>query len=223
MQILCSKGARVHILDLYPPSSEGEGKGGIPSGATFTKCNVAHWTELRQAFDAVAASGERIDIAIANAGVSERTSFLDDSFDAAGLLQEPKYEVLDVNFRAVLNFVKLAVRSMRGGGEGKIDDNGKGIDNDDETGGRGGERGEKKGSIVIISSATALAPEQSLPVYSATKSAVSLCVFLLFLISFVVTAFHWSQVPFIFISSLPSSWVSRPPPPPRSFFFLPPT
>lgn len=191
VRILCSNGAKVHILDLYPPSEED----GIPSGATFAKCNVASWTELRQAFDAV--RGERIDIAIANAGVSETSDFLDDSFDTAGVLQQPNYEVLDVNLRAVLNFVKLAVRSMRRGDERKIDDD-KGM-NDSEPGG-GGEKKGRKGSIVIISSATAFAPEQSLPVYSATKSAVSSVI--LFPSSF-LTAFHKDPSSFHFLFVLP--------------------
>lgn len=170
MQILCSKGARVYILDLHPPSEED----GIPSGATFIKCDVTSWTELRQAFDAV--EGEGIDIAIANAGIVETSNFLDDVVDSAGVLQEPKYEVVDVNFRAVLNFVKLAVRRMRRVDGRKSEDN-EAI-NKETRGGEGGdqkEEGEKGkwGSIVIVSSSTAFAPEQSLPVYSATKAAVS--------------------------------------------------
>ena len=57
-----------------------------------------------------------------------------------------------MNLRGVLNFVKLAVRAMRKVG--------------------GGDEGGRGGSIVITWSATVYAPEQSLPVYSASKLAV---------------------------------------------------
>ena len=57
-----------------------------------------------------------------------------------------------MNLRGVLNFVKLAVRAMRKVG--------------------GGDEGGRGGSIVITSSATVYAPEQSLPMYSASKLAV---------------------------------------------------
>lgn len=72
---------------------------------------------------------------------------MEDTFDSEGLLVEPKYAVLDVNLRGVLNFVKLGLSQMR--------------------------RVKTKGSIVITSSATAYAPEQSLPIYSSGKLAVS--------------------------------------------------
>ena len=88
-----------------------------------------------------------IDYAFANAGVSEETNYFADQFDSDGLLVEPAYAVLDVNLRGVYNVVKLAWSQMRA----------------DKT----------HGSIVITTSATAYSPEQSLPVYSSGKLAVS--------------------------------------------------
>ena len=87
-------------------------------------------------------------MAFANAGVSEETDYFQDTHDKDGLLQESRYGVIDVNYRAVLNVIKLSLSAMRRQGTG--------------------------GSIVLTTSATAYAPEQSLPVYSATKLAVSL-------------------------------------------------
>ena len=81
--------------------------------------------------------------------MSEEQDYFADTFDEAGEMLEPKYNVIEVNYRGVLNFVKLATSYMRREGKG--------------------------GSIVITSSATAYSPEQSLPVYSATKLAVSDC------------------------------------------------
>lgn len=134
--ILASKGAKTYILDVNPPD-----KALLPN-VEFIKCNITSWRELCSAFEQV----KRVDITVANAGVSEDGDYFKDAFDHEGQLLEPRYNVVEVNYRSVLNFVKLSVRSMS------------------EAGG---------GSIVITSSATAYAPEQSLPVYSSTKLAVS--------------------------------------------------
>jgi len=136
VKILTSKGADAFILDLAHPDD------GIPSGATFIQCDTTSWADLQSAFKHV----KHVDIAIANAGVSEEEDYFEDRFDESGELLEPQYKVIDVNFRGVLNFVKLALSYMRRQGKG--------------------------GSVVITSSATAYAAEQSLPVYSATKQAV---------------------------------------------------
>lgn len=72
---------------------------------------------------------------------------MNDSYDENGNLLEPSYNVIDTNYRGTLNFIKLALNSMR--------------------------KHSIEGSIVITSSATAYSAEQSLPVYSGTKAAVS--------------------------------------------------
>lgn len=125
----------MHILDINPPDEA------LPPTVEFIKCNVTSWLELRGAFERI----KNIDIAVANAGVVEKVKFDEDKFDEAGRLLEPQYDVLDVNYRSVLNFVKLSISYMR------------------KTGG---------GSIVITSSSAAYAPEHSIPVYSSTKLAV---------------------------------------------------
>lgn len=113
-------------------------------GIEYLKCDITSWAKLNEAFQYV---GD-FDIAVSNAGVSEETDYFADTFDEkTGALVEPEYQVLDVNLRAVFNFTKLALSSFR--------------------------RRKYPGSIVITSSATAYAPEQSLPVYSASKLAVS--------------------------------------------------
>lgn len=109
----------------------------------YRACDISRWDELVAAFKH---AGD-IDIAVSNAGVSEETDYFADTFDdSTGELLEPAYGVLNVNLRAVLNFTKLALSNFR--------------------------RRRYPGSIVITSSATAYAPEQSLPVYSASKLAV---------------------------------------------------
>ncbi|KAK1976434.1 short chain dehydrogenase reductase [Colletotrichum cereale] len=114
-----------------------------PENIEFRQCDVSRWADLAEAFRYAG----NIDIAVSNAGVSEEVDYFTDSFDEiTGDLMEPEYRVLDVNLRAVANFTKLAISHFR--------------------------RRGCPGSIVITSSATAYAPEQSLPVYSGSKLAL---------------------------------------------------
>lgn len=126
----------MHTLDLSPPHPE---DGPNPQNLHASICNIASWKELSAAFARIG----RVDIAISNAGVSQECDYFADTFDEEGNLEEPTYNVLEVNFRAVLNFIKLSLSAFSKQGPG--------------------------GSIVITSSATGLSPEQSLPVYSAAK------------------------------------------------------
>lgn len=136
-KILASRGAGVFILDICQPTET------LPSSVQFRKCNIRRWVELSDAFSQIG----QVQIAVANAGIDEDGTYLKDSYNDDGDLLEPNYDVVDVNFRGTLNFVKLALHSMRKNGV--------------------------QGSIVLTSSATAYSPEQSLPVYSGTKAAVS--------------------------------------------------
>lgn len=135
-RILAKHGVTVHVLDMSPPHAE---DGPNSPNVHFHICNVASWKDLRAAFADIG----HVDIAISNAGVSQSGDYFSDWFDASGELEEPKYEEISVNFRAVMNFAKLALSAFKKQGPG--------------------------GSLVITSSATGISPEQSLPVYSATK------------------------------------------------------
>lgn len=141
-EIFATKGAWVLNLDLNPPEKESQ----APKNGTieYRRCDVSSWEQLTAAFQYAG----NIDIAVANAGICEETNYFEDAFDGVtGNLIEPEYRVLDVNIRAVCNFTKLALSHFR-------------------------KNSERAGSIVINSSATAYAPEQSLPVFSASKLAV---------------------------------------------------
>ena len=141
--LLATKRCRVFILDLKPPSPDTP----LPPNCTFVRTDVTRWGDLVSAFQA---AGE-VDIAIANAGISETTNTFGPAptpLPAGVALPEPSYPVLDINLRAVLNVVKLALHYFRTQGP------------------------RRAGSIVITASATAYAPEQSLPVYSAAKLAL---------------------------------------------------
>ncbi|PYI24531.1 putative short chain dehydrogenase/ reductase [Aspergillus violaceofuscus CBS 115571] len=157
-QLLAAKGATVYVLDIHPPSpspphrpaakqkqqASGDEQGANPASRIhYRPCDVTAWPALRAVFDEI----PQVDIAIANAGVSEECDYFDDIWDGEGHLVEPEYGVLDVNYRAVLNVVKLSLSTWR-------------------------RTGNRNGSLVLTSSATAYSPEHSLPVYSATKLAL---------------------------------------------------
>jgi NAD(P)-dependent dehydrogenase (short-subunit alcohol dehydrogenase family) len=144
-KIFAQRGADVLILDLNSPLEA------LPSAIEYRKCDISQWAELKSAF----LQAGNIDIAVANAGVSEDRDYFADTFDEEGELLEPAYPVMEVNLKAVFNFVKLSLSHFR--------------------------KRKSQGSIVITSSATAYSPEQSLPVYSACKLAVSHSRRLLFL------------------------------------------
>ncbi|KAM4067578.1 cytochrome p450 [Hirsutella rhossiliensis] len=156
-RIFASKGATVHVLDRVPIDYQfdifevpGYELGSQPNelgpfsevSVIFHKCNVVDWKELRSVFEKVGG----VDIVVANAGISEEADFFSDVYDSEGNLQEPAYEVIDVNLKAVLNVTKLALNKFA--------------------------KQKPGGSIVITASATAYSPEQSLPVYSASKAAL---------------------------------------------------
>ncbi|KFA70086.1 Atr7 [Stachybotrys chlorohalonatus IBT 40285] len=135
-KIMLQKGATVYALDRQEPIEA------VP-GLKFRRCDVTSWSALREVFDEI----QQVHLAFANAGICDKSpeSYYDDVCDN-GNLQEPDYSMIDVNLKAVLNFVKLARHSMR--------------------------RHQVQGSIVITASSTGLVPEQSAPVYSSTKFAV---------------------------------------------------
>ena len=136
-RIFTSHGAKVFLLDRNAPTNE------LPAGAKFIACDITRWRDILDAFDEAGA----VDIAVANAGVSEEADYFQDTFDSDGALIEPKYGALDVNLRGTLKFIKVAISNMK--------------------------RNKTEGSIVLTTSATAYSPEQSLPVYSSSKLAVS--------------------------------------------------
>ncbi|XXG95497.1 hypothetical protein Hte_001761 [Hypoxylon texense] len=152
-RILASRNASVHALDISLPHPE---DGENPPNWQSHRVDVSDWSQLSAAFKRIG----RIDIAIANAGISEDFDFF--SNIAGPDDAEPQYRCInsassklelltmgapvDVNLRAVINFVHLALYAFR--------------------------KYDRGGSIVLTSSATGYSPEHSLPVYSAAKAGV---------------------------------------------------
>lgn len=125
--------------------------------------DIASWPSLVQAFANITTVHKcAIDIAIGNAGVFEAESYatqcvaplnIDPSeWSTLEHMDAPAYNCVEINLKGTLNFVMLAARVMKGQ--------------------------ESGGSIVLTTSTTAYLPEKTIPVYSATKAAVSLHIFL---------------------------------------------
>ncbi|KAI2628693.1 short chain dehydrogenase reductase [Hypoxylon sp. NC1633] len=136
-RILASRNATVHALDISRPHPE-DGENAVNWHSHVV--DISDWKQLAAAFRAIG----RVDIAIANAGIGEDFDFF--SHIAGPEDVEPQYRCIDINLRAVINFVHLSLSTFRKQGLG--------------------------GSIVLTASATGYSPEQSLPVYSATKAGV---------------------------------------------------
>ncbi|KAI1281083.1 short chain dehydrogenase reductase [Xylaria sp. FL0933] len=136
-RILASRNATVFALDISPPHVE---DGPNPAGWNSRIVDVANWKELASVFREIG----QVDIAIANAGISEDFDFFSNVASAED--PEPRYQCIDVNLKAVINFVHLALSAFEKQGYG--------------------------GRIVLTTSATGYSPEHSLPVYSATKAGV---------------------------------------------------
>jgi NAD(P)-dependent dehydrogenase (short-subunit alcohol dehydrogenase family) len=117
-------------------------------GSVFSKCDVAVWADLLAAFDNAVNTFGAVDILVANAGVGERQDYFLDELDNEGKLMEPSYTIIDVNLKGVLNSVKIAMSHFRSRNSG--------------------------GRIVMVTSTAGYMSEMHLPVYSATKHAVSL-------------------------------------------------
>jgi len=106
VELFRKEGAKVIIGDLQPPPSH---LGALSkSELSYCETDVTSWKSLSGLFSQAFDSFGRIDIVYANAGINEREDIFLDKFDSQGQLQEPSYQVLDVNLKSVLNTTKLA-------------------------------------------------------------------------------------------------------------------
>lgn len=148
-RIFARKGAWVLNLDINPPKASDDdvpSNKELDSKIEYRACDISKWSQLVSAFQYAGV----LDIVISNAGVLEDSYYLADDIDLSqdgDTIAEPTYRIIDINVRATMNVTKLAIASFR--------------------------KNARDGSIVLLASAAGYWSEQSLPVYSATKAAVS--------------------------------------------------
>jgi NAD(P)-dependent dehydrogenase (short-subunit alcohol dehydrogenase family) len=99
-------GARVFNLDVQPPAA-GTGE------ATWFPVDVADWAAIEEALARIHAECGRIDVAIANAGISIRHGVLE-------LTEADARRVCDVNLLGVLGMWRCAARYMMADGGGVL-------------------------------------------------------------------------------------------------------
>lgn len=140
-KLFASKGAHVVIADLQPPPTP-------ITSSIFAKCDVTVWADILSAFHTAVSKFGRVDILVANAGVSELEDIFADEYDDEGRLKQPRYKTVDINLKGVMNCVKVAVSHFRRQGGG--------------------------GRIVMTTSTAGYMSEPGVPIYSATKHGVSI-------------------------------------------------
>ncbi|ESZ93821.1 putative 15-hydroxyprostaglandin dehydrogenase [Sclerotinia borealis F-4128] len=140
VNLLLSLGASVISADINSPPEP------ISNPAfLFVQTNVSKWTDLTTLFKSAKEHNGRIDYVFANAGIGPRANYLVIESDDNGDLKEPVHDVLEVNFKSVVNTACLAIHYLKQQAEG--------------------------GNIVLMGSSTGLQPLRA-PDYSAAKAGV---------------------------------------------------
>ncbi|KAK5321079.1 hypothetical protein LTR93_006321 [Exophiala xenobiotica] len=117
VELASENGAKIVLGDVNEEAGEQVAKrcGG---NVYFVKCNVASWQDwiklVKKAHDLFG----RIDIVIHNAGIYEKSDWLQDSYNQSGekdvtALIEPTFPVIDVNLKGALYATKLALHYFR--------------------------------------------------------------------------------------------------------------
>ncbi|KAH9904519.1 putative short chain dehydrogenase/reductase [Xylariomycetidae sp. FL2044] len=117
---------------------------------TFKKCDVSSWKDQAEVFKQVYQEAGRIDIVMANAGISEQgvSSLMPVEEEEPS---EPRLKVLDVNLNGVIYGIKLATHYMQ---KNPPSANG------------------SRGSIICTASNAGIYPFPMAPLYAASKSGI---------------------------------------------------
>lgn len=97
-------GDLVYNLDIQPPADE-QSKSVIPGRVVWLKADVAEWGHVYEVIDQVQLNHGRLDVVIANAGISVRHGVLD-------ITEETARRVINVNLMGVLAMWTAAARYM---------------------------------------------------------------------------------------------------------------
>ncbi|TGJ84579.1 hypothetical protein E0Z10_g4190 [Xylaria hypoxylon] len=140
--------------ELSARSTEGATNGGV----RFRECDISSWTQQKAAFEAVYEDVGRVDVVVANAGITEGgRSWVVPPHPTKGAevldeLEEPRLKVLDVNFTGNVYSVKLALHYIQRNAP------------DATTG--------LRGAVICTASNAGLYPFPPQPLYAASKHAI---------------------------------------------------
>jgi NAD(P)-dependent dehydrogenase (short-subunit alcohol dehydrogenase family) len=117
-EVLAEAGARTYLLDV---DREGvEAAAGAVPGAEARVVDVADRAALRRAVDAIAADCGRLDVMVANAGISAGPGFATGEGRLDAVDDAVWDRVLAVNLTSVFVTVQAAARHMKAQGSGRI-------------------------------------------------------------------------------------------------------
>jgi NAD(P)-dependent dehydrogenase (short-subunit alcohol dehydrogenase family) len=85
---------------------------------SFVELDVTSWKSLVSLFKDTYEKYGRIDVVFANAGVARTDNYLDTKLDTNGDLVEPTHRTIDINLKACINTVVLAIHYMKQQKEG---------------------------------------------------------------------------------------------------------
>ncbi|KAK4033291.1 hypothetical protein C8A01DRAFT_40264 [Parachaetomium inaequale] len=151
-----AQGHRVAILDLNAAAGQeaaAAAAADFPQAAvSFHLCNVASWDEQAAAFEkAFQALGDRLDVVVANAGVSEQGATTLVRLDEEKAPSRPGVATVEVNLLGAVYSVNLAVHYMNR---------------------KPKTEGGSRGSIICTASNAGLYPLPVAPLYAASKFGV---------------------------------------------------
>lgn len=121
-QVLAAAGAHVAMLDMDGAGAE-EAAARIAAGGGSTEAgalDVADRDALRAAFDAIAARRGRLDIAVANAGMSAGPGYKTEAGQINAVEDATWDRVLAVNLSGVFATIQAAARHMKAQRSGRI-------------------------------------------------------------------------------------------------------
>ncbi|KPI34450.1 (-)-isopiperitenol/(-)-carveol dehydrogenase, mitochondrial [Cyphellophora attinorum] len=110
LNLFAAKGALIVNGDIQPPP-DFDGKGS--SSITHEKTDVTKWADLCSLFEKAKTLHGRVDHVFANAGIAPGDTYMSLQVDDRGQLLEPSHLVMDVNLKALVNTVALAVHHIR--------------------------------------------------------------------------------------------------------------
>ncbi|KAL3426634.1 hypothetical protein PVAG01_00143 [Phlyctema vagabunda] len=115
----------------------------------FVKTDVSNYESVLRLFDYAFKKHGQVDIAIANAGISEEGDYFDPSLDLESVKQKPSTRTIDVDLNGVLFFARIAAVYLKQGAQPNQDK-----------------------SLVLVSSAAGFTEAPGIFAYAAAKHGV---------------------------------------------------
>jgi len=118
-EVLAEAGARVVLIDIDDAGLEAAGAR-IGGSAEIVRADVGSRASLRTAFSNVVERHGRLDVCIANAGITAGPGYTTDAGQIGALDDEQWDRVLDVNLTGVFTTIQCAAAQMKRQGAGRI-------------------------------------------------------------------------------------------------------